>query len=77
MRMTRRAEGRAGVCIALLTPASVSTDWFDEFVYGNALVLPIRPRLKFVGMDEYYPKDLMLSIFGLKPAGFEPWRWKR
>src|SRR5262245_31145097 len=69
-------EGELGARIAFLTPASVSAGWFARFVHGRALVLPLRPRLKFSGHTKPYPKDLMLSIFGpLTAPGFAPWQW--
>jgi phage N-6-adenine-methyltransferase len=62
--------------IFLLTPASIGTDWFAEHVFGNALVLGVRPRLTFEGSVDPYPKDLCLSIFGRATGGFALWRWK-
>lgn len=62
--------------IIMLVPASVSTEWFAEYVHRRALVLAIRPRLTFVGQEDPYPKDLMLAVFGRWIApGFETWRW--
>ena len=60
--------------VLLLVPASVSANWYAEHVHGRALVMPLRPRLTFVGQDDPFPKDLMLAAFGERP-GFEPWRW--
>lgn len=66
--------------IILLTPASVASNWFVDYVYGSALVLPLAPRLTFLESDgtpakDPYPKDCMLSVFG-EPPGFEPWRYR-
>lgn len=69
--------------ILFLTPASVGANWFEEYVWGEALVLFLKPRLVFDGMlpnprtgeMDPYPKDLMLSVYGEKP-GLELWRWK-
>lgn len=60
--------------IAFLTPASVSTNWFADYVRDRALVLAVRPRLVFVGETQPYPRDMMLSIYGERP-GFDVWRW--
>lgn len=60
--------------ILVLSPASVGTEWFAEHVHGHALVLALRPRLTFEGCPDPYPKDLMLSVFGVSP-GFDTWRW--
>lgn len=83
-RETKEARARREwTTILFLTPASIGSDWFADHVHQKALVLGLRPRLKFVGMKpnpktgkvDGYPKDLMLSVFGL-PPGFDTWRWK-
>ncbi len=63
-----------GTKILMLTPASVGSNWFAEHVHHRALVLGVNPRMSFDGKDPY-PKDLMLSVFGVAP-GFDVWRWK-
>ena len=68
------AEAKLGARILLLTPASIGTNWFAEHVWGNALVLALRPRLCFDGKNPY-PKDVMLSCFNLGDPGFECWKW--
>jgi phage N-6-adenine-methyltransferase len=62
--------------ISLLTPAAVGADWFSDHVHGKALVLALNGRLSFDGVD-LYPKDCMLSVFGLGFAGFEVWDWRK
>ena len=59
--------------ILLLTPASIGTNWFRDHVYERAKVLALNGRIQFVGATDPYPKDLMLSVFGLGAAGFEIW----
>lgn len=59
----------------LLTPASVASNWFAMHVHRKAFVMPLSPRLTFVGETHPYPKDLMLSVFSNFAVGFEPWRW--
>lgn len=61
--------------VCLLTPASIGTDWFAEHVHGLARVIGLAPRLTFAGEKDPYPKDLMLSVYGIG-GGFELWRWK-
>jgi phage N-6-adenine-methyltransferase len=63
--------------ILLLTPGSIGTDWFAEHVQGKAIVLGLSPRITFVGSDDPYPKDLILSCFGFGVHGFDTWRWDR
>lgn len=63
--------------ILVLSPAAVATVWFLEHVHERALVLPLVPRLTFVGESAPYIKDLMLSVYGpTVTPGFEPWRWR-
>lgn len=60
--------------IAMLTPASIGANWFARHVHRRSLVLGLSPRLTFAGEKTPYPKDLMLSVFGVAP-GFDVWRW--
>lgn len=60
--------------IFLLTPASVGSNWFRDFVFKKALVLALNGRITFVGETMAYPKDCMLSCFGFEP-GFDVWTW--
>lgn len=70
-------EAMAGARVIMLTPASVGTEWYADHVFGVASSMFIRPRLQFVGKEDPYPKDLMLSLFGFDGlAPFECWRWK-
>ncbi len=62
--------------IFLLTPASIGSNWFARYVKGHAQVEGLSPRLKFVGAEQGYPKDLSLSIYGQGHDGFGTWRWK-
>lgn len=73
---TRRPHGSG--LILMLTPASIGSNWFADHVHGTAYVLGLRPRLTFVGCDQPYPKDLMLSVYasGDPMPGFGVWRWK-
>jgi phage N-6-adenine-methyltransferase len=71
-----KAEARLGAKIIMLIPASVSTNWFAEHVYGFASVRPIRPRLTFVGHKAPFPKDLMLALWNVRGVGFCPLKWR-
>jgi phage N-6-adenine-methyltransferase len=62
--------------ILMLTPASVGAAWFAQHVHGRAMVFALSPRLTFEGTEDPYPKDLMLSAFGMGMAGFDVWRGK-
>ena len=65
--------------ILMLTPASVGANWFWDYVWGNATVIMLSPRLTFEGHSDPYPKDLMLSVFGgfgTHDKTIERWQWK-
>lgn len=69
-------EARLGAQILLLTPASVGANWFKNFVHRTALVLALNGRIQFMGASDPYPKDCILSVFGIEPcAGFDVWTW--
>jgi len=77
-------EAKFDIRMAVLGPAAVSSNWFADYVEGQALVLPVRPRLKFLGMApnpktgkvDSYIKDLALFVYGPDVVpGFETWRW--
>lgn len=72
-----RIESAEGAEIANLVPASVSTEWWALHVHMNAHVYFVRPRIKFVGCKDGYPRDLALLHWGPSVvAGYSVWRWK-
>lgn len=62
--------------IAMLVPASVGSEWWNEWVDGAAYVLFLRGRLKFVGHTNSYPKDLALVLYDYGEPGYRTWKWK-
>jgi phage N-6-adenine-methyltransferase len=68
------ARERGGL-IYFLTPASIGANWFADHVWGKARVFALQGRLSFDGKAPY-PKDCMLSVFGLR-WGFEVWDWRK
>ncbi len=81
-------EAALGAKIAMLVPASVDTDWFEDYVWGKAEVRFLKSRLTFdfihvkgpnAGKQnvDNYPKPLMLVLFerGRFPTA-APWNWK-
>jgi phage N-6-adenine-methyltransferase len=62
--------------ILLLTPASIGSNWYRDHIHGKAYVLALASRIKFVGHQNQFPKDLILSVFGAGMSGFEVWDWK-
>lgn len=69
-------ESKKGCRIFFLTPASVGSNWFAQHVFGQAHVLFLNGRITFVGAEDPYPKDCILSCFGVTSPGFDIWRWK-
>lgn len=74
-KCAEESKKRQGL-ILFLTPASIGTNWFAEHVHKQSMVLAISPRLTFEGEKSSFPKDLMLSVYGLGLSGFDVWRWK-
>lgn len=70
-------ESLMGAEILFLTPASIGSNWFADFVYSHATVYALRPRLSFDGKNPY-PKDCILAHFtaGGRRSSFECWKWK-
>lgn len=68
-------EAKLGAKILFLTPASVGSVWFAEHVFAKAMVFALRPRLCFDGKNPY-PKDCILSCYGIMGIGFDLWKWK-
>lgn len=69
------SESRNGMRILLLTPASIGANWFKKWVEPNAVVIGLNGRIQFIGSNDPYPKDLMLSVFWAGLTGFQTWRW--
>lgn len=84
MKCAEESAKRRGL-ILMLTPASIGSEWFADHVVGRAMVLGLRPRIPFdgtpinpkTGKPDGYPKDLMLSVFGMGLHGFDSWRWDK
>lgn len=69
-------EGMSGAPILLLTPASIGSNWFREHVFGKAAVFALNGRITFTGATQPYPKDCIISAFGLQMGpGFSVWQW--
>lgn len=69
-------EATVGAKILFLTPASVGSNWFSNFVHRKALVLALNGRITFVGQKDPYPKDCILSCYNFGEIGFDTWNWK-
>lgn len=61
--------------ILLLVPASVGSNWWAEHVHNRAAVKFLSPRVRFVGHDQPFPKDLALCCYG-EDSSYALWRWR-
>lgn len=72
--------GYAGANIALLIPAAVGANYYQDFIEPHAQVYALNGRLAFMPDKPrwLYPKDCLLALFG-RGAGweFETWSWRR
>lgn len=70
-----------GTQTAVLVPASVGSNWWDDFVHEQADVRFPKGRLTFLYADgtrhkSCYPKDLALILYGNEP-GYDVWDWRK
>ncbi len=71
------AEMMKGTRTLLLAPASVGSNWFQRYVWKQASVYFLNPRLTFKAHTQVYPKDLMLCYYdNLTLPTSDVWRWK-
>ena len=70
--LSQKREGR----IFQLVPASTGANWFQDYLDGQAHIVLLNPRVKFVGHTHPYPKDLALAIWSAVCGGYSTWRWK-
>jgi len=68
-------ESLLGAKIVLLTPASVGSNWFRDWVYQKAWVRFLNGRLTFVGHKSPYPKDCQIAIFDNINFKMDVWDW--
>lgn len=65
-------EAALGACILLLHRLAADSNWFWDYVWPNATVYALTPRLKFVGQKDVYPFPLALSAFNVVPQLCRP-----
>lgn len=68
-------QSTAGVCTAVLIPASVDANYWEKWVHARAAVHFVQGRIQFVGAEYNYPKPLALCLYGWM-AQYRPWRWR-
>lgn len=62
-------EKDKGAVVATLTLSSLGTNWFKDHFKNNALNFILEDRMIFEGETQPYPKELMLSLWGLGMNG--------
>lgn len=73
----RAAESRQFTSTLMLVPASVGANWWCDWVDGKADVYVVG-RMRFVGHDHMFPKDLALCHYWALSGGKQRrWRWER
>lgn len=71
---------RAGGSIAFLVPAAVGSNWFRDYVDGQARVLLLNGRIAFMPEQPkwLYPKDCILALYSPTIApGYTVWTWTK
>lgn len=69
----------SGANILFLVPAAVGSNWFRNHAHDKAgRVHFVNGRVKFVGEEQGYPKDLVLIEYGRRQGKtiYEPWDWR-
>lgn len=60
----------------MLVPSATSTDWWHRYVLEKAMIINLKPKIRFIGHKNDFPKDLSLVAYGFGLYGNIPWRWK-
>lgn len=70
-------SARDGAFVLMLVPASTGSIWYARYVQGHARVIPLAPRVTFLGHDTPYPKDLILCVYNpwVDAGVADQWRW--
>ena len=69
-------ESRRGAEVALLVPNSPGAKWWNDSVRGKGYVTNLTQRIKFVGHEHPYIKDLALVLYAPYLEGGDcTWRW--
>jgi len=77
-------ESLLGAKIILLTPASVGSNWFRDWVFKKSKIRFLNGRLTFKGMKpnpktgkvDPYPKDCQIAIYDNINFGIDIWDWR-
>ncbi|MDQ3003497.1 MAG: hypothetical protein M3Y08_19840 [Fibrobacterota bacterium] len=71
------AESAKGMRIVSLTLSSMGSNWYRDHVEGKAFSLILRDRVTFVGCNDPYTKELMVTLWGFGMTGLGFWSWKK
>jgi phage N-6-adenine-methyltransferase len=70
-------ESAKGAHIAMLIPASVGANWWNEYVNYSAYQLFLNGRITFQGCETPYPKDCALLLYTpFIRSGNAVWTWQ-
>jgi len=70
-------ESLYGAHIAMLVPASVGSNWWNDYVTRNSYQLFLNGRITFQGCVTPYPKDCALLLYTpMIRSGNATWTWK-
>jgi phage N-6-adenine-methyltransferase len=70
-------EKEKGAHIVMLTPASVGSNWFRDYIFNKTLIVFLNGRLTFIGEDKPYPKDCMITVWSKSVIPqIKCWNWK-
>lgn len=69
-------ESQRGAKILTLTLSSLGSQWYKNFVKGNANIWILEGRMMFDGHTDVYPKELMLCEWVKGMDSFGYWDWK-
>lgn len=61
----------------LLVPASIDSNWFENYVHNKAFWCGLKGRVKFIGAKHPYMKPLMIAAYGFGVTGCSPWAWRK
>ena len=71
--VSMRTPGRR---IFLLAPSATGSCWYADYVWEQSRILFLKGRVRFVGHENDYPKDLLLAVYG-EPPSIDLWDWRK
>jgi len=69
-------EAKRGAKLIMLTPLSMETNWYYDYIYKKHTVRVLKGRLIFAGNKTPYPKGCMITEFDNHYRGVDVWDWR-